>query len=113
MTKDRHRRGRASAKSSLALHDRLERPAGLAGVIAQGGGDAGVAGQAQDGDGKVAQAGHDAWPVAGADLGSVLVVGDVPMQAVLDSPVAAGDPGKVGGPCLDSGERGDRVDRLC
>jgi hypothetical protein len=41
-----------------------KRPAGLAGVIAQGGGDAGVAGQPQDADGKVAQVGHDAWPVA-------------------------------------------------
>ena len=49
---------RAPAKSSLALHDRLQRPAGLAGVIAQGSGDARVAGQPQDGDGKVAQAGH-------------------------------------------------------
>src|SRR5262245_54631169 len=76
---------RAPAKSSLALQDRLQRPAGLAGVMAQGGGEAGVAGQPQDGDGKVAQAGHDAWSVAGADLGAVLVVGDVadPVQAVL------------------------------
>jgi len=46
-------------------------------VIAQGGGHVGVAGQAQDGDGEVAQAGHDAGAVAGADLGAVLVVGDV------------------------------------
>jgi len=78
----------------------LQRPAGLAGVVAQGGGDAGVAGQPQDGDGQVAQAGHDAGAVAGADLGAVLVVGDVtdPVQPVLDSPVAAGYLGEVGGP---------------
>ena len=79
MSVARHRRRvprRAPAKS-LALHDRLQRPSGLAGVIAQGGSDSGVAGQAQDGDGKVAQAGHDAGPVAGADLGAVFVVGDV------------------------------------
>ena len=34
------------------------------------------------------------------------------MQAVLDSPVAADDPGQFGGPCLDDGQRGDHVDRL-
>src|SRR5208282_6499110 len=61
-----------------------------------------------------AQAGHDAGPVAGADLGAVLVVGDVadPVQPVFDSPVAADDAGEVGGPGLDDGQRGDRVDRL-
>jgi hypothetical protein len=46
-------------------------------MVAQGGGDAGFPGQAQDGDGQVAQAGHHAGAVAGADLGAVLVVGDV------------------------------------
>src|ERR1700749_2303566 len=83
---------RAPAKS-LALHDRLQGPAWLAGVMAQGGSDIGVAGQPQDGNGQVAQAGHDAWPVAGADLGAVLVPVHVtdPVQPVFDSPVAAHD----------------------
>src|SRR5579859_640812 len=61
-----------------------------------------------------AQAGHEAGAVAGADLGAVLVpvrVAD-PVQPVLDSPVAADEAGKVGGPGLDDGQRGDRVDRL-
>jgi hypothetical protein len=40
---------------------------GLAG--AQGGGDAGLPGQAQGGDHPVAQAGHHAEAVAGADVG--------------------------------------------
>src|SRR6202050_3829674 len=93
------RYARAPAKSWSALRDRLQGPAGLAGVVAQGGGDAGVAGQPQDGDGQVAQAGHDTRSVAGTDLGAGLVVGDVadPVQPGLDSPVAAGGPGPVGG----------------
>ena len=71
---------------SLAIHDRLQRPAWLAGMVAQGGGDAGFPGQAEGCDGEVAQAGHDAGGVAGADLGAVLAVGDVadPVQPVLD-----------------------------
>ena len=47
---------RAPAESSLALHDRLQWPAGLTGVVAQAGGDAGEAGQPEDGDGQVG------WP---------------------------------------------------
>src|SRR5690349_19724527 len=43
-----------------AVHDRSQGTVRAAGVVAQGGGDAGVAGQPQDGDWKVAQAGHDA-----------------------------------------------------
>ena len=41
--------------------------------------------QAQGADGEVAQAGHHPWRGAGADLGSVLVVGDVayPVQPVV------------------------------
>jgi hypothetical protein len=76
----------APAESSSAIHDRLQWPAGSARVMAQGGSDAGFSAQAQDGDGQVAQAGHDAGAVAGADLGAVLVVGDVadPVQPVLD-----------------------------
>jgi hypothetical protein len=46
-------------------------------VVAGGGGDVEDAGEAQDGDGEVAQAGHDAGAVGGADLGSVFVVGDI------------------------------------
>ena len=38
----------------LAIHDRLQWPAGPAGVMSQGGGDAGFLGQPQDGDGQVA-----------------------------------------------------------
>jgi len=70
----------------LAIHDRVQRSAGLAGVVAQGGGDAGLPGQPQDGDCQVAQAGHHAGAVGGADLGAVFVVGDVadPVQPVLD-----------------------------
>ena len=60
-------------KVGSAVHDRPQGPAGLAGVIAQGGGDAGSAGEPQDGDGQVARGCHDLWPAGGADLGSVLI----------------------------------------
>ena len=42
-------------------------------MVAQGSGDAGSSGQPQDGDGQVAQAGHDLQAGRGADLGVVLV----------------------------------------
>jgi hypothetical protein len=34
--------------------------------VPEGGGDGGVAGQAQDADDEVAEGGHDVWPGAGA-----------------------------------------------
>ncbi|MGI5182402.1 tyrosine-type recombinase/integrase [Dactylosporangium sp. CA-152071] len=46
-------------------------------MVAVGGGDVGVAGEAEDVDGGVAEGGHDLRAGAGADLGSVFVVGDV------------------------------------
>lgn len=49
----------------------------VAGVVSVGGGDVGDAGEAQDADGGVSLGGHDLWSGAGADLGSVFVVGDV------------------------------------
>jgi len=49
-------------------------------VVTPGGGDAGVAGRSQDGDGQVAQAGHDAGAVGRTDLGAVFVVGGVATQ---------------------------------
>jgi len=67
------------------VHDRLQ--GGSLGVVAQGGSDAGVSGQAQDGDGQVnKEAGHDAGAVAGADLGGILTECHIadPVQAVLD-----------------------------
>jgi site-specific recombinase XerD len=97
-----------------AFHDCLKWSVGLSGVVAEGCGDVGGPGQAQDGDREVAQAGHDSGAVAGADLGAVLVVGHVadPVQAVLDGPVAAQDVGEFGGVGLDRGQGGDRVDGL-
>ena len=67
----------------------------VAGVVAHGCGDGGDAGQAQCGDGEVAQRGHDLGCVAGADLGAVLVeevVAD-PVQG-FDAPVVAGPAGQ-------------------
>ena len=66
-------------------------------MVAQGGGDAGSSGQPQDGDGQVAQAGHDLRAGRSADLGVVLVEVNVadPVQAVLDTPLAADDGGEL------------------
>jgi hypothetical protein len=82
--------------------------------VAEGGGDAGVAGQPQDGDGEVPQGGHDLRGAGGADLGPVLVVIRVadPRQAVFDGPVAADDGGEPGRAGLGDGQRGDRVASL-
>ena len=82
-----------------------------AGVMAQGGDDAGSAGEPQDGDGQVAQGGHDLWPAGGADLGAVLIEVQVahPVEPVLDAPVAADDGGELGRAGLGHGQRGDGV----
>jgi hypothetical protein len=54
--------------------------------VTVGGGDVGDAGEAERADGGVAEGGHDLRSGAGADLGAVLVVGDVPypVNLVLD-----------------------------
>jgi len=56
-----------------------------------------VTAESQGADGQVRQAGHDAGSGAGADLGSVFVVGDVadPVQPVLDVPVSADVSGEL------------------
>src|SRR5512144_236867 len=63
---------------------------------------------------KVAQAGHDAGAVAGADLAVVLVEGHVadPVQLVLHRPVAADGVAEGGGAGLVGGQRGDGVGGL-
>ena len=80
-------------------------------MVTQGGSDAGLTGQAQDGDHGVAQAGHDARSGAGADLRAVFVEVHVtnPVQPVFDSPVAADDGGELSVAGLGDGQRGDRV----
>jgi hypothetical protein len=54
-------------KVGSALRDCPQGPAGLAGVIPQGGGDADSAAEPQDGDSQVAQGCHDLWLAGGAD----------------------------------------------
>ena len=72
---------------------------GRRGRDAECGGDVGGAGEAVQADHEVAQRGHDLRAGAGADLGSVFVVGDVadPVEPVLDLPVAADPRGEFGG----------------
>ena len=55
-------------------------------MVAPSGADAGFTGQAQDGNGQVAQAGHDAEAVASADMGTLLIPVHVadPVQSALD-----------------------------
>jgi hypothetical protein len=85
---------------------------GVASVVAVGGGDAGMAVQAQEADGQAAQRCHDAGCVSGSDQGLVFLVGDVadPVELVLDLPVAA-DPGRQGGG-IGVTIAGDEVDDL-
>jgi hypothetical protein len=72
-------------------------PGGVPGVVAAGGGDAGVPGYFQDPDAEVAQGSHGLGPVAGADLGGVFAVADVAdMVQYLDLPVAAYPGGELG-----------------
>src|SRR6185312_16128913 len=63
-------------------------------VVAVGGGDVGVAVQAEQADRQAAQRCHHAGRVPGPDQGFVFLVGNVadPVELVLDVPVAA-DPG--------------------
>jgi hypothetical protein len=81
-------------------------------VVAAGGGDVGVAVQAQQADGQAAQRCHDAGCVPGPDQGLVLLVGDVadPVELVFYLPVTA-DPGREGGG-VGSGVAGAEVDDL-
>jgi hypothetical protein len=46
-------------------------------VVSEGGGEVDRPSAAQHADGEVAQAGHDVWAGAGADLGAVLGEGGV------------------------------------
>jgi hypothetical protein len=64
-------------------------------VVAAGGGDAGGL---EDCDAQVAEGGHDLGPVADADLGGVLAVGDIAdVVQGFDAPVAAYPSGELGG----------------
>jgi len=67
------------------LCDQSDGAGGVSGDVSASGGDVGGAGEAVQTDREVAQGGHDAGSVAGADLGVVFGEGDVadPVQAVL------------------------------
>ena len=88
---------------------------GVAGVVSVGGGDVGVAVEAEQADGEVAEGGHDAGGVSGSDLGFVFLVGDVadPVELVLHVPVPAdpgGERGRVGGFGAGAGDEVDDFD---
>lgn len=104
--------GRAPAKSCEAENGQWS--VIVAGCPAEGGGDVGVTGQAEGADGQVAQAGHDLGRSTGADLGAVLVVGDIadPVDSVLDLPVPPhqrAEPSRAG---LGGRQAGDAVGGL-
>ena len=98
-------------RSGRAESEGCQGPGGVPGVVAAGGGDAGVAGHFQDADAEVAQGGQDLGPAAGADLGGVFAVADVAdVVQHLDLPVAAYPFSELGRGSLGSGQAGDRVD---
>ncbi|WP_190815684.1 transposase [Saccharopolyspora pogona] len=68
-----------------ACQEQFYGPVEIAGVMSAGGGDVGVAGESEQADGGVAEAGHHLGCVAGADLAAVFVVGYVadPVQPVV------------------------------
>ena len=62
----------------------------MSSVVAQGGGDVWVSGEAVEADCEVSQAGHHVGASAGAYLGGVFPVGGIadPVQSVLDAPAS-------------------------
>ena len=104
-------RWRLVSSSRQAESEGGQDPGGVAGVVAAGGGDAGVAAGLEDADGEVAQGGHGLGAAAGADLGGVFAVGDVAdVVQGLDAPVAADPGGELGGGGLAGVQAGDGVD---
>src|SRR5215472_18999375 len=66
---------------------------GVAGVVAAGGGDAGMPGGLEDRDCQVAEGGHDLGAASCPDLGGIFAVGDVAdVVQCFDAPVAATSP---------------------
>ena len=84
---------------------------GTTGVGAQRGGDVGVAGPPQGGDGRAPQRRHHLWAGPGAHLAAVLVERHVadPVEFVLDAPVPPPQRQESGRVRLVRGQAGDRV----
>jgi hypothetical protein len=86
-------------------------PGGVAGVVAQRGGEVDRPGPAEHADDQVAQGRHDVGAGTGADLGGVLGEGNVAeVVQRLDRPVPAQQVGEAGRAGLGEGEAGDRID---
>ena len=94
-----------------ASADEVDSEVRASGVSAQSGGDIGDVAAAEQGDGGVAAGGECLGSSTGADLGAILIEGDVAdvMALVLDAPVAAREGEEGGGIRLSSGEAGDGV----
>src|SRR5262249_33097067 len=86
----------------------------VSGVVPQGFCDVGVAVEAEQTDGGVAQGGHDLGTAFDTDLGVVFAVGNVtyPVQLVLDRPVPAQPASYLFGGGVGELQRGERVDDL-
>jgi hypothetical protein len=91
-----------------------ERAGAFPGRVAQPGGDVGLAGQLQQANRQVAQAGHHLLAVPGTDLGAVLVEGDIANSArtILDLPLPADQHAQTGGVGTAGVQAGDAVDDL-
>lgn len=106
--------GAASFEAGGLESEEIQGQAGTGGEVAQGAGDVGGPTQAQQADDEIAQAGHDAGAVAGADLRAIFIKGDIadPVGAVFDTPVAAVELEQLLGGCLVWGLTGQAEDLL-
>ncbi|WP_194821472.1 hypothetical protein [Micromonospora sp. S-DT3-3-22] len=110
----RHRAYPEAPAKSLGDAEWCQWSVAVAGVMSVGGADVGDSGQAWGADGGVAEGGHDFGSGAGADLGPVVVVGDVvdPVDLVPARPVATDPAGRSRWSRLVDAEVGDGLDGL-
>ncbi len=92
--------------------EQAKRQVGAGGEGTADRGDISGAGQAQQADGEVSQAGEHLGAMAGAGSTAVLVEGHVsdPMEAVFDGPVCPEEGEELFGGCATRGAGGDAVD---
>ena len=84
----------------------------MAGPVAEGPGDIGGAGHAQQGDDEVAQAGHHLSSRSFADLAAIFIKGDIPnpVEAIFNRPMIPAQRDQAGRAGLLGSETGQAID---